>query len=121
MNAQVPHPGLHRCARLPDSGVTVAFGQARGEVRQRAWHLLLVREATEADLDQSSLLEEVGEAMWSLCAEILCCPYCGATLPGADAIEPAVDDPDIDAEADKGVPFGAFALLDQEAWSARLR
>lgn len=106
----------HRCDRLPGSGVAVTYGQAFGDVRRSAWHLHLIREATEADLEESSVFHEVGESMWSVCAEIRCCPYCGVALADGDEdIEP------VDGAPVEHDPYGAFALFDQERWAGRFR
>jgi hypothetical protein len=44
------------------------------------WQLVLSREATKEDLENNHCLENVGEELWSLVAEINNCPYCGLSL-----------------------------------------
>ena len=43
--------------------------------------------ATEADLNDSSHLEQVGDTIWSTIIGISHCPFCGAKL------EPSIDQP----------------------------
>lgn len=106
---------MHECASLPSSGVQINFGQViRGRIAN--WYLHLVREATDADLEESSYLEQVGDPIWSLDAEISYCPYCGQKLlaPGGFDNEPTGGDND-------SRKLGHFSLFDQEKWSGRLR
>ena len=44
------------------------------------WQLVLEREATEEDLEETGYLENVGDSIWSVVAEINHCPYCGVQL-----------------------------------------
>ena len=44
------------------------------------WQVTYCREASEEDLENNHYLETVGEALWSLVAEINNCPYCGLSL-----------------------------------------
>ncbi len=107
---------LHQCETMPDHGVSVVFGEGFGNTRSNTWHLNLTREATEGDLEENSILEEIGESIWSLCAEVRFCPYCGVDLHSESTPE------QIETKNENADPqFGAFAMFDQEKWSGRLR
>ncbi len=101
---------VHECTDMPETGVSVAYGDALRGVRSEAWHLHLIRDATEVDLEESHILEEVGETIWSLCAEIQFCPYCGEKLK-------TIGDP---APKNEDELYGAFSLFNQENWSGRI-
>lgn len=106
-----PGARAHECADMPETGVHITYGDAMRGVRSEAWHLHLVREATEEDLEESHILEEVGETIWSLCAEIRFCPYCASELKTiGDSV------PENEEES-----YGAFSLFDQENWTGRIR
>lgn len=69
----------HRCKQMPSSGVYIS-NEVEGFDNHEAWGLHLIREATEEDLEDSHYLENVGDHIWSVVAEISYCPYCGQQL-----------------------------------------
>jgi hypothetical protein len=68
----------HKCDHLP-SGAYLYKDQL-SSCGKNVWYFSLIREATEEDLEESHYLEEVGEAIWTVSAEVLFCPYCGKDL-----------------------------------------
>jgi hypothetical protein len=72
---------------------------------EKVWYLSLIREATEDDLEENHYLEEVGEAIWTVTAEILFCPYCGKNLYNGQP----------------NVSTGDFALYDSSAYKMSKR
>lgn len=69
----------HKCKKMPSTGVYIHTGIESLE-DGNAWGLLLMREATEDDLEEKHHLENVGDCMWSVAVEIAYCPYCGSEL-----------------------------------------
>lgn len=69
----------HRCSQMPSSGVHIST-DCEGFESCDAWGLRLVREATEENLEKDHHLENVGDHIWSVVAEIVYCPYCGQKL-----------------------------------------
>lgn len=65
------------------------------------WQLVIEREATEEDLEENNYLENIGDTIWSVVAEIDYCPYCGEQL---------------NQEKDENKEF---ALFDSSGWSVR--
>lgn len=100
---------------MPDSGVHIHYGRNLGG-RPQCWALYLVREATEEDLEENHLLEEIGESIWSVHHEISFCPHCGMKLtPPASLNSEEVHNQDSDK------PYGGFSMFDQQQWHGKLR
>ena len=69
---------VHECRKQP-SGIRIEC--SRDTFHDAfTWQLTFCREATEEDLQNNHYLEQVGEEIWSLVAEISHCPYCGKEL-----------------------------------------
>lgn len=68
----------HKCDHLPAGAYL--YKDKLSSCGEKVWYLSLIREATEDDLEENHYLEEVGEAIWTVTAEILLCPYCGKNL-----------------------------------------
>lgn len=68
----------HQCDKLP-KGAYVYKAQVSSSSRL-VWRLHLIREATEEDLEENHYLNEIGEDIWTVLAEISFCPYCGDNL-----------------------------------------
>ncbi len=76
--------------------------------RESVSKLIVERQATEDDLEENSVLNEVGESIWIFSAEIMFCPYCGSELKSP--IE-------ISKESITGAErYGKYSLFDQEKW-----
>jgi len=58
-DAELENPRSHKCAEMPSTGVHVQYGRNLLG-RPLCWSLYLIREATEEDLEENHLLEEVG-------------------------------------------------------------
>ncbi len=71
---------MHRCSSMPKSGVEVAYSETGIGGAEAAWILTLRREATEQDLEDSHILEIVGDTIWETMLEISHCPFCGDCL-----------------------------------------
>lgn len=80
----------HTCANLPAGGVSIVSSSGYGRLTEWEWCLVIEREATEADLDEAPLLEQVGETMWTTVIGILHCPFCGDRLSSTLKPCPAV-------------------------------
>ena len=102
----------HRCESMPKSGIAIYCEDIDVKAEDRCWTIAFMREATESDLEESSILEEVGEEIWRMEAEINFCPYCGKRLTASNASQ--------EKESNSNM-FGEFRLLDQEAWNLRVR
>jgi len=104
----------HTCNLLPISGVAIYTEDVDTESAstERIWKIVFTREATELDLEESHILENVGDEIWRMEAEINACPYCGERLKSV-----------IVGEIGEGNPDSRqyFRLLDQEAWELRVR
>jgi hypothetical protein len=94
----------HRCARLPTPGVMVVRAEYAGGLKNWAWCLHVARAATEADLEESHHLEEIGETIWSVAVGISHCPFCGSELEDA-------------ADRTSG-PSSEFLLGDHRRWTS---
>ena len=70
-------PIEHECEQMPD-GVSLSYQ----EDPDPAWILGILKEATEADLEQNHYLEEERDLVWATYLEVLYCPYCGERLLG---------------------------------------
>ena len=90
----------HVCESLPNS-VRIEFSRDTFH-KSFTWQIVFTREATEEDLESNHYLENVGEEMWSLFAEITNCPYCGKKL-----MERQKND-------------GEFILYDSSGWSVNV-
>ncbi len=44
------------------------------------WLIVIERVATEMDLEENHYIENIGDQIWSVVAEINHCPYCGMQL-----------------------------------------
>ncbi|ASJ72828.1 hypothetical protein [Granulosicoccus antarcticus] len=104
-------PFYHRCGKLPADGIDVHYLGNEFLNRPPCWVMTISREATESDLEENHKLEEVGESIWMVAAEITHCPYCGEHLPVPD-----VEDHDLEVDLDETEhaghdAFGAFSLL----------
>ena len=56
----------HQCDHIPKDGIIIVYSNQFGPERDEpVWHLVIQREATEADLDENHYLEVVGETIWS--------------------------------------------------------
>ncbi len=112
---------FHRCGKLPSDGVDVVYSSSDVLNRPPCWVLTICREATESDLEENHILEEVGESIWTVTLEITNYPYCGESLQAPDLTESEVD-VDSDSYSDEDwAAFGAFSNFDQEKWSGRHR
>ena len=109
---------FHRCGNLPAEGVDVVFSESENLNRPPCWTLTIVREATEDDLEENSVLNEIGESIWSLTLEITHCPYCGSDLIKSDVFQNISDQESLREDY---APFGEFSLFDQEKWTCRRR
>lgn len=72
---------LHECEKLPQNGVQIVYSMDNEERKDMTWRLIIRREATEDDLDENTILEEIGETLWETSLEIIHCPFCGKFLP----------------------------------------
>jgi len=91
---------VHECRNQP-VGIRVEF--SRDTFHEKfTWQVTFSREATEEDLENNHYLEEVGEVMWSLVAEITHCPYCGEKLMGSLSNN------------------GEFVLFNSSGWSTKV-
>jgi len=99
-------PRIHKCKNLPKA-VEIYFTDGYFKRLESTWQFNIYRESTEEDLQESHLLEEVGETMWSTTIEILHCPYCGKKLSN--------DLPD------KIKDYGKFVLHDHNSYHGKLR
>jgi len=66
------------------------------------WQLVISREATEDDLNNNHHLENIGDEIWSVVAEINSCPYCGGKL------------------REKPINDGEFCLFDSSGFSVEI-
>ncbi len=76
---------IHRCSRLPNTGVEVIFSRNGIDGYDSVWNLIIRRESTEEDLEENHHLEEAGETIWETILEISHCPYCGENLDKSGA------------------------------------
>jgi len=106
----------HTCALLPVSGVYISRNGSEENSKNENWSIRFYREATEEDLEDSNLLEELGEEIWALEAYIKACPYCGHQLELPDQ-----GSTDAKVYSSFGIKNGTFRLLDQENWNIRIR
>lgn len=98
---------------MPKNGVTIYTQFSESDGNLSVSRMVVEREATEEDLEENHVLEEVGESIWTFTAEIYNCPYCGSELTAPSRInEEDVEGSDL---------YGYFSLFDQEKWSGRLR
>ena len=112
---------FHRCGKLPSEGVDVVYHCNEVLDRPPCWVLTICREATEVDLEESHILDEVGESVLTVTLEITHCPYCGDGLHAPDVMHSGAE-ADSDSLSDEGdAAFGAFSLFDQREWSGRRR
>ena len=74
----------HNCKALPKTGVSIYVDED-----ETCWSLYITQEATEADLQQSSYFENVGDTMWQTRLHILHCPFCGEKLPELGSVDQA--------------------------------
>jgi len=109
-DAEHENPRLHKCAEMPSTGVNVQYGRNLLG-RPLCWSLYLIREATEEDLEENHLLEEVGDSIWSVYHEISYCPHCGLQL-----VKPVGLISDNFSDMDLDQPYGSFSLFDQQKW-----
>jgi len=65
------------------------------------WQLVIEREATEKDIEENHYLENIGDQLWSVVAEINYCPYCGMRLNEMEHKQKS------------------FALFDSSGWSVK--
>jgi uncharacterized protein with PIN domain len=70
---------MHKCVGMPKEDIHVNFD---GELlrNEKSWRLSVLRTATEADLEESQYLHEIGDTMWKVSVGISHCPYCGVEL-----------------------------------------
>lgn len=69
----------HDCEALPSQDFFISFdSELLGS--ENSWRLSVARSATEADLEESQYLEQVGDPMWRVSVGILHCPFCGIAL-----------------------------------------
>lgn len=78
----------HHCQAMPKAGIHINCEPDQLPGDSWCWALCVERTATEQDLEESNILEQVGESVWSLTVGISHCPYCGVLLPNepSDAI-----------------------------------
>ena len=98
---------------MPKDGVSVYTQYPETDCRESVSKLIIERLATEDDLEESHMLEEIGESIWTFSAEIHYCPYCGSELTAPSDIQAEVGE-----DKDR---YGAFSLFDQENWKGRAR
>ena len=108
----------HRCDFLPKDEVDIVFSKSGVLNRPSCWTLILTREATEEDIQENSILNEVGESIWTLTHEISHCPYCGDKLEIAGKLLEYIEAEELDENSGN---FGEFSLFDQEKWQGRRR
>ena len=97
----------HECDHIPKKGIIIVYNNQFGQRRDEpVWHLVIQREATEADLEENHYLEEVGETIWSTELEITHCPYCGQKL--------------FDPETNGIEGYGQFKHIDCTGWRSRV-
>ena len=101
---------LHVCQADLPKGVSIHVSGTNGT-------LLLRREATEADLEKSVYLENVGDTLWDLAAEISYCPYCGEKL-FSGVVMGTKTKAGANPSAD---PYGHFQLTDHSTWMSKVR
>ena len=68
---------------------------------EKAWTLIIRREATEDYLEENGYLEMVGQTLWETHLEISHCPFCGQGL-GEDG----------------GTCEGQFVHVDHSGWTS---
>ena len=112
---------FHRCGKLPAEGIDVVYSSREVLDRPPCWVMTICREATESDLEESDILEEVGDSIWTVTAEITHCPYCGECLQTADMSESEIEVEDDSRDTESYEAFGAFVLFDQGSWSGSRR
>ncbi len=69
----------HKCASIPKIGVLVLFDDEL-QYPEKSWRLNVTREATEEDLEENHIFENVGDLVWSTSINITHCPFCGEGL-----------------------------------------
>ena len=95
----------HKCEHLPSNGVEIYYYQYDYLRDTPVWRLFIRREATEEDLEENSILEQIGEMIWETNIEIYCCPYCGEKLPSDDEV--------------KLTDYGRFSHSDSSSWRTK--
>lgn len=68
----------HQCDKLPRGAYL--YKEQLSSCSKNLWYFNLIHEAKEEDLEENHYLEDVGEAIWTMRAEVLFCPYCGKDL-----------------------------------------
>jgi len=96
----------HTCANLPAGGVAIVSSSQYGWVTEWEWCLVIDREATEADLEESHILEEVGETMWTTVIGVSHCPFCGDRLASTTG---------------RCAPTVHFQHMDYTAWHTKIQ
>lgn len=102
----------HTCDDVPEDCVAIYCEDLSDAPERKLWTIAYMRNATEADLEENSIIENVGDEIWRIEAKIRACPYCGTLLSEANVV---------DITADPLNSHDYFRLLDQEAWSMRVR
>lgn len=69
---------IHKC-RYQHAGVRIEYSRNYSHDNY-TWQLIITREATELDIENNHILEQVGETIWDTFVEINNCPYCGEKL-----------------------------------------
>jgi len=116
----VQSPNEHVCEKIPEKGVCIYFQRFGNSQGASCWTMQASREATEQDLEESHILEEVGEDIWTFTAEISFCPYCGTKLEILNRSIYTEND-EVSMEVKTKTEYGTFTLFDQENWNGRLR
>jgi hypothetical protein len=75
-----PNWALHHCAKLLKNGVEVSYSIENVLRKTGTWQLVIRRETTLEDIENSVILEETGETIWETILEITHCPFCGMYL-----------------------------------------
>lgn len=69
----------YECAHIPEY-VTLVYADTHSRSGKPKWMLRISRVANEDDLLENHYFEELGDIVWQVSMEVLCCPYCGVRL-----------------------------------------
>ncbi|MBE8168075.1 MAG: hypothetical protein HAW66_06890 [Shewanella sp.] len=70
---------IHQCEFMPSESCQIEGFQPQTD-SEIDWKLVIYREATEEDLEESNYLEEEGDLLWQATLKLTFCPYCGKQL-----------------------------------------
>ena len=69
---------IHKC-QYQSAGIIIEYSPSYSH-NHFTWQLVITREATELDIENNHILEQVGDTIWNTFVEINNCPYCGENL-----------------------------------------